>query len=178
MVHSLLIIRLFVLDSSSLLCFFEIEFEDLCVFEQIILEIKGSHAYLTLRCGVAKIGNKMIKVGSCVKLPGMCRLDFMMPKNWEEMKKEIDEENEGKKKDESAPVTEEKKKDEDGEKAKLYYHDVERQDAVIEEKNNFLNKVFRGNVGLMVSTMIEQDDLSEEDIDELIRLLEKKRGVN
>ena len=67
---------------------------------------------------------------------------------------------------------------EDGEKAKLYYHDVEKKDAVIEEKNNFLNKVFKGNVGLMVSTMIEQNDLSEEDIDELIRLLEKKRGDN
>ncbi len=65
---------------------------------------------------------------------------------------------------------------EEGKKAKLYYSDVARRDAVIGEKNNFLNKVFGGNTGLMVSTLIKQGNFSGKDIDELIDLLENKKG--
>lgn len=64
---------------------------------------------------------------------------------------------------------------EEGAKAKLYYANVERQTAVVEEKKNFLDKVFRGNVGLMMSSLLEQDDIPSEEIDMLIALLEKKR---
>lgn len=64
---------------------------------------------------------------------------------------------------------------EEGAKAKLYYANVERQMAVVEEKKNFLDKVFRGNVGLMMSSLLEQDDIPPEEIDMLIELLEKKR---
>lgn len=64
---------------------------------------------------------------------------------------------------------------EEGAKAKLYYANVERQTAVVEEKKNFLDKVFRGNVGLMMSSLLEQDDIPPEEIDVLIELLEKKR---
>ncbi len=64
---------------------------------------------------------------------------------------------------------------EEGAKAKLYYANVERQTAVVEEKKNFLDKVFRGNVGLMMSSLLEQDDIPPEEIDMLIALLEKKR---
>lgn len=64
---------------------------------------------------------------------------------------------------------------EEGAKAKLYYANVERQTAVVEEKKNFLDKVFRGNVGLMMSSLLEQDDIPPEEIDMLIELLEKKR---
>ncbi len=64
---------------------------------------------------------------------------------------------------------------EEGAKAKLYYANVERQTAVVEEKKNFLDKLFRGNVGLMMSSLLEQDDIPPEEIDMLIALLEKKR---
>lgn len=64
----------------------------------------------------------------------------------------------------------------EGEKAKLYYTDLDRKEAVIQEEQNFLNKVFRGNRGLMVTTMLEQEQLMDDDIDELIRLLEKRKG--
>lgn len=64
----------------------------------------------------------------------------------------------------------------EGEKAKLYYTDLERKEAVIQESRNFLNKVFRGNRGLMMTTMLEQTNLTDEDIDELIHLLEKRKG--
>ena len=44
----------------------------------------------------------------------------------------------------------------EGEKAKLYYSDLDR--------------------GLMMTTMLEQEKLTDEDIDELIRILEKRKG--
>lgn len=64
---------------------------------------------------------------------------------------------------------------EEGAKAKLYYSDISRDEAVLEEKQRFLDKVFYGNVGLMVETMIAQEEFSKDDIDYLISLLEKKR---
>lgn len=63
----------------------------------------------------------------------------------------------------------------EGEKAKLYYADIDREDAIAAEKRSFLNKVFKGNAGLMVATMLEQEDFSEEEIDYLIDLLEKQK---
>ena len=64
----------------------------------------------------------------------------------------------------------------EGEKAKLYYSDLDRKEAVIQEEQNFLNRVFKGNRGLMMTTMLEQEKLTDEDIDELIRILEKRKG--
>lgn len=64
---------------------------------------------------------------------------------------------------------------EEGVKAKLYYSDISRDEAVLEEKQRFLDKVFYGNAGLMVETMIAQEEFSKDDIDYLISLLEKKR---
>ena len=63
-----------------------------------------------------------------------------------------------------------------GRKAKLYYSDMDRKEAVIQEEQNFLNRVFKGNRGLMMTTMLEQEKLTDEDIDELIRILEKRKG--
>lgn len=63
----------------------------------------------------------------------------------------------------------------EGEKAKLYYADLKKEEAMIQENNHFLNKVFKGNAGLMISTMMEQNELSEDDINMLIDILEKKR---
>ncbi|MCD7724467.1 MAG: BlaI/MecI/CopY family transcriptional regulator [Clostridiales bacterium] len=65
---------------------------------------------------------------------------------------------------------------EQGEKAKLYYTDISREEAIVEEKSNFLHKVFRGNAGLMIETMLEQEGFSDEEIDRLIDLLEKRKG--
>lgn len=63
----------------------------------------------------------------------------------------------------------------EGEKAKLYFADLKKEEAIIQEKDHFLNKVFKGNVGLMISTMVEQNELSEDDINRLIDILEKKK---
>lgn len=63
----------------------------------------------------------------------------------------------------------------EGEKAKLYYSDLERSEAILKEKNHFLNKVFKGNVGLLISTMLEHNELSEEEIQQLMEILQKKK---
>ncbi len=63
----------------------------------------------------------------------------------------------------------------DGGKAKLYYADLEKSEAILREKNDFLNKVFKGNVGLLISTMLEHNELSEEDIQQLMEILQKKK---
>lgn len=62
-----------------------------------------------------------------------------------------------------------------GQKAKLYYADLEKEEAILQEKNHFLDKVFKGNVGLLISTMLEDNELSEEEIQELMEILQKKK---
>lgn len=64
---------------------------------------------------------------------------------------------------------------EDGQKAKLYYTSITRDEAILEEKRKFINKVFHGNAGLLVKTMLEKEEFSEEDIDYFISLLEKRK---
>lgn len=64
-----------------------------------------------------------------------------------------------------------------GAKAKLYYPVLTREDAAARETRGFLRKVFGGSVGLMVSTMAEREELSEEEIQQLyavLRRLEEK----
>lgn len=62
---------------------------------------------------------------------------------------------------------------ENGIKARLYFPNVNREAAVIDETTNFLNKVYRGSVGMMMSTMIERSKLSEDDIRELYDIIKK-----
>ena len=39
-----------------------------------------------------------------------------------------------------------------------------------------MNKAFKGKLGLMINTLIEDEDFSEEELDELYEILDKKRG--
>ena len=64
---------------------------------------------------------------------------------------------------------------EEGDKAKLYYTCLDRGVAVLQEKESFLSKVFKVNAGLIISTMVEQNELSDQDIDQLIELLKSKK---
>lgn len=59
----------------------------------------------------------------------------------------------------------------DGGKAKLYYPDWEREAAQMQETEEFLNKMFHGKIGLMLHAMVQQNALSEQEIDELNRIL-------
>ena len=58
-------------------------------------------------------------------------------------------------------------------KGKSYTPAVEREQAVIFETRSFLERVYRGSVGLMMSAMAQRQELSPEDIAELRDILRK-----
>lgn len=66
---------------------------------------------------------------------------------------------------------------EEGERAKQYYSMIPQNEAIMEETKHFLNKAFKGKLGLMINTLIQEEDLSKQELDELYEILEKKRGV-
>ena len=58
-------------------------------------------------------------------------------------------------------------------RAKHYSPAVSRDRAVRRETRSFLDKVYRGSVGLMVSALAEDKALSRAEIDELYEILRK-----
>lgn len=62
---------------------------------------------------------------------------------------------------------------EEGGRAKQYYPDIQREEAALQETEDFLNKVFGGRLGLMLNTMVESKSLSEEEIEELHEILRR-----
>ena len=59
--------------------------------------------------------------------------------------------------------------------AKRYYPKLEREDAARSETRSFLDKVYGGRLGLMMSAMVDSRALSQEDIDELTAILENAK---
>ncbi len=62
---------------------------------------------------------------------------------------------------------------EEGERARQYYPDIEKDEAAFQETEEFLDKVFHGRLGLMLNTMVERKALSGEEISELYEILKK-----
>lgn len=58
----------------------------------------------------------------------------------------------------------------------VYAANVDRADAAQWETEDFLHRVYRGSVSLMVSAMTEKQALSQEEIDELYALLQRMEG--
>lgn len=58
-------------------------------------------------------------------------------------------------------------------KAKSYTPIAEQEKAVIAETRSFLNRIYRGSVGLMLSAMAERQELSREEIQELRDILKR-----
>ena len=56
---------------------------------------------------------------------------------------------------------------------KIYAPLVEREDAAQQETKDFLGRVYKGSLGLMMSAMTKKQELSREEIDELYDLLKK-----
>lgn len=66
---------------------------------------------------------------------------------------------------------------ENGEKAKQYFPQISQDETAVEETKNFLQKTFKGKLGLMINTMIKEEALSKEDLDELYQILEKEKDA-
>ncbi len=58
-----------------------------------------------------------------------------------------------------------------GERSKLFYPVLNKEDAASYETESFLSKVYDGSVGLMVASMVGHKALSKVDIDELYAIL-------
>ena len=58
-------------------------------------------------------------------------------------------------------------------KGKSYTPAVEQEQAVISETRSFLDRVYQGSVGLMMSAMARRQELSREEIAQLREILEK-----
>lgn len=66
----------------------------------------------------------------------------------------------------------------EGERAKLYYPRIERDEAVLQETEEFLEKVFDGRMGLMLNTMVEKKAVSREEIAQMYEILRKAEEEN
>lgn len=62
---------------------------------------------------------------------------------------------------------------EEGARAKQYYPKVNRDDAAITETESLLDRVYKGSVSMMLNTLIRNNNLTNDDIDELYAILEK-----
>lgn len=62
---------------------------------------------------------------------------------------------------------------EEGERAKLYYPDIGKDETVLQETEEFLEKVFDGRMGLMLNTLVEKKALSKEEIAEMYEILRR-----
>ncbi len=67
-----------------------------------------------------------------------------------------------------------------GGRAKIFYPAVSRGEVSMRETRGFLKKVYRGSLGMMVNAMVEDQALSDEEIQELYAILEQagKRNQN
>lgn len=65
---------------------------------------------------------------------------------------------------------------EEGARARRYYPCLNREDASRQETESFLDKVYGGRLGLMMSAMVESHALTEADIEELSEILRKAGG--
>lgn len=62
--------------------------------------------------------------------------------------------------------------DTDG-RTKIFCSTVSRDDVVARETHTLLDRAFQGSIGLMLSAMVQQKDLTKADIDELYAILKE-----
>ena len=63
----------------------------------------------------------------------------------------------------------------DRKRGNVYSPCLEREYATLEETKDFLNRVYRGSVSMMLSALTEQKSLSKEEIDQLHAILESAK---
>ena len=66
----------------------------------------------------------------------------------------------------------------DGGTPRHYSATLAKEDAARAETRSFLDKVYGGRLGLMMSAMVDSRSLTQQDIDELAAILENAKEVN
>lgn len=56
-------------------------------------------------------------------------------------------------------------------RTKHYYPVIEREQSCVQETEDFLNRVYKGSLGLMLTTMVKQEKFEKEQLEELRRIL-------
>ena len=64
---------------------------------------------------------------------------------------------------------------ETGGRSKLFYPVLEREQAVVQEAKSTLEKIKTGGIGLLISTIAGESDLTKEDVEKLYSIL--KGGI-
>lgn len=64
---------------------------------------------------------------------------------------------------------------ESSQRLRMYSPCIDREKAAKKETENFLNRVYKGSVSLMISAMAQKQELSEDEIQELYEILEQSR---
>lgn len=65
---------------------------------------------------------------------------------------------------------------EDGGKARQYYPKIRREEAALAETKSLLDRVYKGSVGMMMSTLVKQRNFTKEEIQELYDILDGLEG--
>lgn len=63
----------------------------------------------------------------------------------------------------------------EGEKAREYYAVLKREEVVESETSNFLNRIYNGSLGLMVNTLVKKQDIPDEEMEELYKIIKEAR---
>ena len=63
-------------------------------------------------------------------------------------------------------------------RAKQYYPIVEKAQSCIQETRDFLDRVYQGSMGLMLTTMVKQEEISSSELEELRKILNQDEKAN
>lgn len=61
-------------------------------------------------------------------------------------------------------------------KTKYFFPKVNKEDVVVQETKDFLQRIYDGSVGTMMSALVRQNDLSLDDIHELQQILKDEES--
>lgn len=67
---------------------------------------------------------------------------------------------------------------EKGDKARRIFPTLSREEAAAAETNSLIEKVFKGNPGMLMVSLLEQNDFSKEEFDEMYAILKKAEEQN
>ncbi|WP_343069819.1 BlaI/MecI/CopY family transcriptional regulator [Clostridium aciditolerans] len=66
---------------------------------------------------------------------------------------------------------------EEGSSPYICYPIISKEDYTKKEYKSFLSKVYNGSLNLMISNIVEEQNLSDEEIDELKKILDKSKEM-
>lgn len=63
----------------------------------------------------------------------------------------------------------------EGAKAREYYPLLRREEVVASETSSFIDRIYKGSLGVMVNTLVKKRDITDEEMEELYRIIQEAR---